>query len=339
MNKTKIAISGIGAVGGYYGGLLAARYKDSEDIDIYFISRGENLEEIRKNGIEVKNTFLTIKAKPTLATDNPAEIGPVDYLFCCTKSYDLEENIVQLTPIIGPNTVIIPLLNGADIAERIQKLLPNNEVWKGCVYISSRLVRPGRVEKFTIKDRMFFGSKQGNKKRQKDLQDILVNARILTTIPDDIDLEIWKKFFMISTAATITSYFNETIGEVVNNHIDLFITLGYELKSVAEAKGIRLPDGQVFSAIDAQKIMPNNSTTSMHSDFQKGNRTEVETLTGYVVRTVHNPANSGNVRRSGNIDRLCRTNCPRIGNRSSDLSIHVQRVDRISLSGGGLISQ
>ena len=60
MNKTKIAISGIGAVGGYYGGLLAARYKDSEDIDIYFISRGENLEEIRKNGIEVKNTFLTI---------------------------------------------------------------------------------------------------------------------------------------------------------------------------------------------------------------------------------------------------------------------------------------
>ena len=256
MNKTKIAISGIGAVGGYYGGLLAARYKDSEDIDIYFISRGENLEEIRKNGIEVKNTFLTIKAKPTLATDNPAEIGPVDYL-----------------------------LNGADIAERIQKLLPNNEVWKGCVYIGSRLVRPGRVEKFTIKDRMFFGSKQGNKKRQKDLQDILANARILTTIPDDIDLEIWKKFFMISTAATITSYFNETIGEVVNNHIDLFITLGYELKSVAEAKGIRLPDGQVFSAIDAQKIMPNNSTTSMHSDFQKGNRTEVETLTGYVVRT------------------------------------------------------
>ncbi|MFQ6928630.1 MAG: ketopantoate reductase family protein [Parabacteroides merdae] len=115
MNKTKIAISGIGAVGSYYGGLLAARYKDSEDIDIYFISRGENLEEIRKNGIEVKNTFLTIKAKPTLATDNPAEIGPVDYLFCCTKSYDLEENIVQLTPIIGPNTVIIPLLNGADI--------------------------------------------------------------------------------------------------------------------------------------------------------------------------------------------------------------------------------
>lgn len=232
MNKIKIAISGIGAVGGYYGGLLAARYKDSEEIDIYFISRGENLKKIRENdGIEVKNSFLTIKAKPTLATDNPAEIGPVDYLFCCTKSYDLEKNIAQLAPVIGSKTVIIPLQNGVDIAERIQPLLPNNEIWKGCVYINSRLVRPGRVEKFTIKDRMFFGSKQGNKIRQKELQEILANARILTTIPDDIDLEIWKKFFMISTAATITSYFNETIGEVINKHINLFITLGYELKN------------------------------------------------------------------------------------------------------------
>ena len=104
----------------------------------------------------------------------------------------MEKNIAQLAPVIGSKTVIIPLQNGVDIAERIQPLLPNNEIWKGCVYINSRLVRPGRVEKFTIKDRMFFGSKQGNKIRQKELQEILANARILTTIPDDIDLEIWK---------------------------------------------------------------------------------------------------------------------------------------------------
>ena len=284
MSKTKIAISGIGAVGGYYGGLLAARYKDSEDIDIYFISRSENLKEIRENGIEVKNTFLTIKAKPTLATDNPAEIGPVDYLFCCTKSYDLEENIAQLTPVIGPNTVIIPLLNGANITERIQQLLPNNEIWKGCVYIGSRLVRPGRVEKFTIKDRMFFGSKEAPTKRQKELQDILANARILTTIPDNIDLEIWKKFFMISTAATATSFFNQPIDEVLAQHIDLFIALGTELKSVAEAMGVCLPDDIVYTSIETQKMMPAGSTTSMHSDFLAGKKTELETLTGYVIR-------------------------------------------------------
>lgn len=284
MSKTKIAISGIGAVGGYYGGLLAGHYRDSDEVDIYFISRGENLQAIQKNGLEVKNTFQTITAVPKLATDNPAEIGPVDYLFCCTKSYDLEENIAQLAPVIGPDTVIIPLLNGADIAEQVQKILPNNEVWKGCTYICSRLVAPGKVEKFTIKDRIFFGSNDGDKVRQAQLHQLLSRARVQSTNPDNIDEEIWKKFFMISTSATMTSFFNASIGDVLANHMDMFITLGYELKSVAEAKGIVLPEKQVFASIESQKIMPASSTTSMHSDFKRGSRTEIETLTGSVVR-------------------------------------------------------
>lgn len=109
MSKIKIAISGIGAVGGYYGGLLAAHYQDSEDVDIFFISRGENLKAIKEFGLEIKKSFKKTIAIPTLATDNPAEIGPVDYLLCCTKSYDLEENIRHLKPVISPETVILPL--------------------------------------------------------------------------------------------------------------------------------------------------------------------------------------------------------------------------------------
>ena len=116
------------------------------------------------------------------------------------------------------------------------------------------------------------------------MQKILSSARILSTNPDDIDFEIWKKFFMISTAATVTSYFNETINEVIDKHIDLFITLGYELQSVIEAKGIKLPEDIVFSSIKSQQMMPNGSTTSMHSDFRRGSKTEIETLTGYVIR-------------------------------------------------------
>lgn len=283
MSKVKIAISGIGAVGGYYGGSLAAYYENSNDVDIFFISRGENLKAIRKNGLQIKKSYRRITARPTLVTDTPAEIGPVDYLFCCTKSYDLEDNIKRLSPVIGSETVIIPLLNGADISERIQKVLPDNKVWKGCVYIGARLVSPGHVEKFTLKDRLFFGGNAGDKAQQQELYTLLSNARVLVTHPDDIDFEIWKKFFMISTAATVTSYFNETVNEVISNHIDLFITLGYELQSVAEAKGIQLPDDIVFSSIQSLKMMPNGSTTSMHSDFRRGSQTEIETLTGYVI--------------------------------------------------------
>lgn len=284
MSKIKIAFSGIGAVGGYYGGTLAAFYEKSSEVDVFFIARGENLRVIRENGLEIKKSYKKILAKPALATDNPAEIGPVDYLFCCTKSYDLEDNIRQLSPVIGPDTVIIPLLNGAEISEQIQKILPDNKVWKGCVYIGARLVSPGHIEKFSLKDRLFFGLNKKDKEQQEKLRSLLNNARIFVTNPDDIDIEIWKKFFMISPAATITSYFNATINEVISDHMDLFITLGYELKSVAEAKGIQLPEDIVFSSIQSQKMMPGNSTTSMHSDFKNGNRTEIETLTGYVIR-------------------------------------------------------
>ena len=92
MSKVKIAISGIGAVGGYYGGSLAAYYENNDDVDIFFISRGKNLEAIKENGLQIKKSYRRITTRPTLATDNPAEIGPVDYLFLCTKSYDLEDN-------------------------------------------------------------------------------------------------------------------------------------------------------------------------------------------------------------------------------------------------------
>lgn len=289
MDKLRIAFSGIGAVGGYYGGLLAARYQGTEKADLFFIARGDNLRAIRADGLRIKTGIRTLHAVPALVTDQPAEIGgPVDYLFCCTKSYDLEENIAQLAPIIGPKTVLIPLQNGVDIADRIRQILPGQEVWKGCVYIGARLKQPGFVEKFTGKERIFFGSeapaKGEEKERQARLLKLLTYARINAFNPADIDTRIWKKFFMISTAATLTSFFNQTIHEALDQHKDMFIVLGAELKSVAEAEGVSLPDDIVFSSLEAQQGMPAGATTSMHDDFRKGRQTELETLTGYVIR-------------------------------------------------------
>lgn len=289
MGKLRIAFSGMGAVGGYYGGLLAARYQGTEKADLFFIARGENLKAIQADGLHVKTGLRTLHALPALATDRPEEIGePVDYLFCCTKNYDLEENIAQLAPIIGPRTVIIPLLNGADAAERVRVLLPGQEVWKGCVYIGARLKQPGWVEKFTARERIFFGndlpSSSENRERQTKLLKILTYARLNAFNPADINLRIWKKFFLISTSATITSFFNQPVSEAIEQHGDMFITLGAELRSVAEAEGIKLPDDIVFSSLEAQKGMPPGTTTSMHEDFRRGKKTELEYLTGYVIR-------------------------------------------------------
>ncbi|MEG1545194.1 MAG: 2-dehydropantoate 2-reductase, partial [Tannerellaceae bacterium] len=284
MRKTRIVISGLGAVGGYYGGLLAKHYNQSDSVEIIFIARGENLQIIQAKGLTIKTSKGNIKAQPTLVTDNPAEVGVADYLFCCTKSYDLEANMAQLAPLIGEDTTIIPLLNGADITERIQQILPQHEVWKGCVYICSRLVKPGVVNKFSEKERLFFGSEKGSKARQQELLSLLTNAGINAFNPENIAERIWKKFFMISTAATITAYFNQPIDKVIDQHYDMFVSLGLELRDVAAAKSIVLPDEIVFTSIESQKMMPNGATTSMHTDFKKGKNTELESLTGYVIR-------------------------------------------------------
>lgn len=285
MGKLRIAFSGIGGVGGYYGGVLTARYQGTEKADLFFIARGANLEAIRENGLRVKTGIRTLRAVPALATDRPEEIGPVDYIFCCTKSYDLEENLAQLAPLMGPETVIIPLQNGLDLAARIQKQCPGQEVWKGCTYIGARLKQPGFVEKVSPKERLFFGSGSGgDKERQTKLLKLLTYARLNAFNPADIETRIWKKFFMISTAATMTSFFNQPIDQVIAQHFDMFVALGNELKSIAEAKGIALPDDIVYASIEAQKMMPSGFTTSMHSDFRAGKKTELDSLTGYVIR-------------------------------------------------------
>ncbi len=285
MSKIKIAFSGIGGVGGYYGGQMAAHYTDSEQVDIYFIGRGENLRAIQANGLtlRIETEHRTLSVHPQLATDQPAVVGPVDYLFCCTKGYDLEANIRQLQPMIGPETVIIPLLNGLGIPERIQALCPGRTIWGGCVYIGARLIAPGTVTLFSKKERFYFGG-ETLRYRQTELLKLLTDAGINAFNPEDIQQRIWKKFFMISTAATTTSYFDQPLDEVIAQHHDDFIAISEELAAVAQAAHAQLPNDIVESSLAAQQMMPPGSTTSMHTDFKQGKPTELESLTGYVIR-------------------------------------------------------
>ena len=279
----KIAVSGIGAVGGYYGGLLAHQYQNSPEVEVYFISRGENMKVIQNKGLEISMPDSSFVVRPKLITDQPEDIGEVDFLLCCTKSYDLKDNLLHLAPVIGKKTVVIPFLNGANITEQIKTLLPDQEIWQGCVYIGARLLEPGAVSKYSVKERLFFGSEQGSKVKQEQLLTILVKAGINAFNPQDITTRIWKKFFMISTAATITSYYNKPIDEVVRDYYDSFKALCTELKQVASAKGVLLDDDIIETTLETQKMMPPGSITSMHHDFKQGKNTELENLTGFVV--------------------------------------------------------
>jgi len=280
-----ITIAGIGGVGGFFGGKLASHYEGSKDVEIHFIARGENEKMIREQGLKVEGYGGTFIARPTSVTSEPAGIGKTDFLICCTKSYDLEGSIMQLKPLIGNETVILPLLNGVDSYEKIKVLLPDANVWQGCVYVVSRLIEPGYVKQSGQRCTMYFGTTAAGETKLQMFHKLLIDAGIQAHLPADIILTIWEKYLFISPLATLTTVLNKPVGAILSNEEskNSMWLLMQELYAVAIKNGIPFTSELIPKTWDMITSLPFDATSSMHSDQQKGKRIEVESLTGYVV--------------------------------------------------------
>ena len=285
-SKFKIAILGLGGVGGYIGEKLAAHYAASNEIEIDFIARGENGRIIKEDGLKLITPQGELIAHPSFITGQPEELGLVDLIICCVKNYDLETSIESLKPCIKKDTIILPFLNGVDASERIRKIIPQAEIWDGCVYILSRLMAPGIVKQSAGLNQFYFGSAKASKEKLKRIETILKEAGINAFLSENISETIWEKFFFISMIATLTSYFDLGIGYIINNHEgrELLLNLLSELKAVADAKQISLPNNIIQKTLDKIFSLPYETLSSMHSDFKRGGQTEVDSLTGYTVK-------------------------------------------------------
>lgn len=280
----KIAIIGIGGVGGFVGGKLAASFADSDETEIVLVARGENEKAIRENGLKIVSTEGEEIVHPKLsAIEN---ISDADLIILATKEYDLENTVSSFKQFIGEKTSVLPLLNGVDITERIKKVLPDREVWEGCIYIVSRLSAPGVINETGNICLIHFGDKNGLTDKQKQTEKIFREAGIEATATADIEAKIWEKFVFISSFAATTSYLNANVGEILadENHQKIFDELVTEIKQVARAKEIKFAEEAIQEKFDKLGSLPFEATSSMHTDFEKGNRAEIESLVGYVVR-------------------------------------------------------
>lgn len=286
----KIAILGIGGVGGYYGGKLAQTYYKTNDVNIFFIARGEHLKVIQANGLHVITDEDEFTALPVLATDDAKEIGICDYVIITTKSYDLKSSIEQIKPCIGDSTVILPLLNGGDISKKIREILPENKIWDGLSYIVSRKTAQGEIHTYGTSRRLVFGSIFDNDdERLRFFETLMRNAGIDAVWSKNIRESVWKKFFLISVSASLTSYFNVSFNDLADNEKYRPFTIDFakEFMQVAEKEGLDFGEKELNDMLNGFSNLPKGSTTSMHSDFQQGGSTEVETLTGEIVRLAH----------------------------------------------------
>jgi 2-dehydropantoate 2-reductase len=282
----KIAIVGIGGVGGYYGGLLAKRYFDDEDVEIVFIARGNHLEQIKKNGLNLITEKETFTVRPDLATDNPTDCGIFNYVIFCVKTYGLEESAKLLSSSINENTSVISLLNGVDNADRLSAVLNKGKIFNGCVYIGAHIVRPGVVQQAGSMNQLFFGNKSDDKIEAKHIENILKQANIDAQYRIDIENIVWEKYVLISAFATATTFLGKTMRGIIDskNGRELLDDLLTEVLHVSEAKRISLPKNIRKEIIAKVSTFPPDVKTSMQMDSEKGNQTELETFTGYIVR-------------------------------------------------------
>jgi len=278
----KIAIMGTGGVGGYYGGLLAKAGRD-----VTFIARGAHLQAIRKKGLQVKSVHGDFQVSKAKATDKPADVGPVDLIIFATKTYQTDEAAKAIKPMVGKDTVVVPLQNGVDAADRIGQVVGMDHVLGGATWLSAAIEAPGVIGQYSEFRRIALGEFSGKTTpRLTAICDVLKETGATVEISDNILKVLWTKFVFISSVSAMGSLTRVTFGEyrgVPEARAVLSEAIG-EVAAVARTRGVKLDADilaktQAFIDSSAPGIKP-----SMQRDVEAGKPSELESLIGIVMR-------------------------------------------------------
>ncbi|MBV9815946.1 MAG: 2-dehydropantoate 2-reductase [Alphaproteobacteria bacterium] len=277
----RIAVIGAGGIGGPYGASLA-----KAGADVTFVARGVHLAAIRENGLRVEGDRGEIHIRPARATDDIAAIGPVEFVLCCVKLWDLEEAAEQLRAIVGPETVVIPLQNGIDAAERMIRLLGPEPVMAGMAFVTGAIVAPGVIRQTGTYQQMTFGELDGRiSERSRRLRDLCKAAGFDGVLSTDVMVPIWEKFILIVPLSGLNALTRLPLGTWRDDHdlLALYKAALRETVAVGLAEGVRLPPDSADRTLAQMRSMPPYHTTSMGNDLLRGKRLELPWFAGKVV--------------------------------------------------------
>ena len=287
----KVAVMGSGAVGGYFGGLLARG-----GTDVTFIARGKHLEALRTQGLRVKSVkgdfSLHVKA-----TDDPQEVGSVDLVLFCVKAYDTERAMRQALPMVGKETVVLSLQNGVDNEEKIASIIGKEKVLAGVAYIGSSVPEPGIIL-HEEEGKIAFGELHGGlTDRVLKLKKFFDRSGLPADASPDVRKALWAKLSWNAPFNAINALVGGTVKAIVENPhtLELARLVTAEVVAVASALGIPL----IFEEVWARNLrfsQRSHIKTSMLQDLEMGRPLEHEALNGIIVKYgaklgIHTPYN------------------------------------------------
>jgi 2-dehydropantoate 2-reductase len=268
-------------VGGGFGAALA-----KAGADVTFIARGAHLAAMKSAGLRIEGGRGETHLVPTQATDDPKTVGPVDYVLFCVKLWDVESAGEHIKPLVGPDTAVIPLQNGIDAPERLIPILGKQAVMGGVAQISASIVASGVVRQVGTFMRLLFGEFDGSpSKRGEALRAMCEKAGFDATLSDQIVTELWMKFILLATNASVVAVARQPIG-TLRDDADMkpqFIAAYNEVIAVGKARGVKLPADALDRMLAFNAGAPPTMKPSMALDLERGNRIELPWLGGKVV--------------------------------------------------------
>ncbi len=281
-----IGVIGIGGVGGYFGGKLC-RLAAAPETSVFFVARGQHLDEIRKNGLTLQTAAEgTWVCRPTLATDSIEDLPPLDVCLLCVKSYDLESAVRRLQPKIREAALVVSPLNGVDIYERIRVNLRQATVFPACVYIGTHIEAPGKVTQEGGACKILLGRDPGAAGVvPQALFDLFVKSNIQYAWFDDAAPEIWTKFIFIAAFGLVTATFDKTLGQVMEPGplSQYVLAVMGEIAALARKKHIDLPETIVPDTFQKGRGFPYETKTSFQRDFERPGKPDERDLFGGTI--------------------------------------------------------
>jgi 2-dehydropantoate 2-reductase len=278
----RIAVIGAGGTGGYFGGLLARAGHD-----VTFIARGTQLEALRTQGLTVESRLAGTFTVPVRATGDPNEVGTVDLVLFCVKTYDTDTAAESIHPLIRPETMLLSLQNGIDNEERISRAVGHDSGIGAVAYVTSTIKTPGVVAQTAGPGKIILGELSGGASaRTERLSGVLQGAGITAEVHPDIRIVLWQKFLFICAFSGVTAVTRLPIGTILSDPVTraLFEGTSEEVAAVASAGGIDLPADGVVQALATAAAVEPWARGSLYHDLAGGRRLELESLNGEVVR-------------------------------------------------------
>jgi 2-dehydropantoate 2-reductase len=272
---------GSGGVGGYFGARLA-----QGGCDVGFIARGAHLAALRERGLVVESKLGNVSLSKVCATDDPATLGSVDVVLIGVKLWDTEAAARAISPIVGPETTVLSLQNGVQKDDVLRRVLGDRPILGGLCYIAATIARPGVISHTGTVQKLVFGEYDG---RRSARAEALLEASRRAGIDAELSLEIrkaiWEKFVFLVGLSAVTTTIRLPIGPIRTNPRTRRFLLDTmrEVVAVGRAQGVALSVEYAEGRLAFCDGLPAEMTSSMYHDLERGDRLEVDWLSGAVV--------------------------------------------------------